>query len=290
MFQNNGAYPYLRTITTGPTKILNRLISWFGDSVINLPNGIDIIEFTGSGDTTADYVMLLLFVIIGLCFTVIWSLIDYKRTNYSALWYFLTVGIRFYIAFMLINYGMAKLLKSQFPYPHLGRLVQRYGESSPMGLAWTFLGFSFGYNIFMGIAEIASALLLFKRTMVLGAIITLMTTANVMAINFFYDVPVKITSSHLVMMTILLLIPNIKVLFQLFFKNESIQLKLIAHPKKFSKKRGKLIMISKFLFFLVFIYASIPRISYGLDKAKAYNNKPTIEGVYMIDQFTFNNN
>ena len=67
-----------------------------------------------------------------------------------------------------------------------------------MGLAWTFLGFSKGYNLFMGVAELMAGLLLFRRTVAIGAIITLMTTANVMAVNYFYDVPVKIVSTALV--------------------------------------------------------------------------------------------
>jgi hypothetical protein len=71
-----------------------------------------------------------------------------------------------------------------------------------MGLAWAFLGFSKGYILFMGLAEICAGLLLFRRTMTFGAIITLMTAMNVMAVNYFYDVPVKILSTHLVLMTL----------------------------------------------------------------------------------------
>ncbi|MGY0037489.1 hypothetical protein [Pedobacter sp. NJ-S-72] len=103
---------------------------------------------------------------------------------------------------MLIKYGMAKIIKLQFPFPSNYRMIQAYGDSSPMGLAWTFLGFSKGYNLFMGIAEVMGILLLFRRTLTIGAIIALMTTANVMAINYFYDVPVKILSTALVLMCI----------------------------------------------------------------------------------------
>jgi hypothetical protein len=81
------------------------------------------------------------------------------------------------------------------------------GIHRPWGLLGHSLGFSRGYNIFMGIAEIAAGLLLFRRTATAGAVITLMTTANVMAVNYFFDVPVKIVSTLLVVMTLMILGP-----------------------------------------------------------------------------------
>lgn len=42
----------------------------------------------------------------------------------------------------MVAYGMFKISPSQFPAPGLSRLVQPYGDSSPMGLLWTFMGVS----------------------------------------------------------------------------------------------------------------------------------------------------
>jgi hypothetical protein len=39
------------------------------------------------------------------------------------------------------------------------RLLKPYGESSPMGLLWTFMGYSTGYNLFTGGAEALGGLL-----------------------------------------------------------------------------------------------------------------------------------
>ena len=83
----------------------------------------------------------------------------------------------------------------------------------------------------MGIAEVAALFLLFRRTVTIGAIITLMTTANVMAVNYFYDVPVKIVSTALVMMTIFLLIPDLKRLFKFFFTGEAVSLPAMPAPE-----------------------------------------------------------
>ena len=192
IIQNNGAFPFWQLLMMYPTEWLHKFIPWVGRNIFNR----DITVFTnGSGDTTYDYVIVFSITSISLLASFLWTLIDRQQRDYSKLYYWLTVLIRFYVGLMLIDYGLVKVIKLQFPSPGLFRLTQAYGDSSPMGLAWTFLGFSEGYNFFMGIAEVAAVLLLFRRTMTAGAIITLMTTANVMAVNYFYDVPVKILST-----------------------------------------------------------------------------------------------
>src|SRR5690606_13107281 len=115
-----------------------------------------------------------------------------------------------------------------------------------------FLGFSKGYNLFMGLAEVAAGLLLFRRTMTFGAIITLMAAANVMAVNYFYDVPVKILSTALVAMTLFLLMRDAERLLRFFFTGQAVSLPVIPAPV-FQKKWmriGKIVLKS-----LVLAYA-----------------------------------
>src|SRR4029079_10973623 len=120
--------------------------------------------FTGSGDTTYDYIIIFCIFVVAVIGTLIWTAIDKNKKSYRELYYCLTIAVGFYVGLTLIGYGFAKIFKTQFPYPGLNRLLQPYGNSSPMGLAWTYLGFSTGYNLFMGVAEILDVLLLFKRT------------------------------------------------------------------------------------------------------------------------------
>jgi hypothetical protein len=73
----------------------------------------------------------------------------------------------------MIGYGAAKVISSQFPPPTLDRLMQPYGDSSPMGLLWTFMGASEPYTMFVGFAEMISGILLFPRkTSTLGALMS----------------------------------------------------------------------------------------------------------------------
>lgn len=261
----------------------HQLIPWIGKHLLHLP--YDIVTFTnGSGDTTYDYVLLLTLVSVSVFTTLVWSMLDRKNKNYTRLYYWLFTGIRYYLALTLISYGLVKVFKSQFPAPGLFRLTETYGESSPMGLAWTFLGFSKGYNIFMGILEISALLLLFRRTMTLGAIICLMATLNVMAINYFFDVPVKIISTSLVLMSVVLLLNDAVPLLKLFFTKEAVTLNVLAAPEINNKwlRNGKKVL--KVIILLLLVYSAYDAAQYE----KMYGDNAPASRLYGI--YTLQNN
>ncbi len=286
LFQNNGAFPYWYKIFKIPQGWINKFIPWVGANVYGVTNEISI-KLTGSGDTTFDNLVVLTAFLVAILVAVLWSVLDRKRSNYTKLYYWLTVAIRYYVGLMLISYGMVKVIQLQFPYPGPYRLMSTYAESSPMGLAWTFLGFSKGYNLFMGIAELLAGLLLFRRTMAFGAIITLMTAMNIMAVNYFYDIPVKILSTHLVLMTLFLLAKDIKKLFLFFFTSISTKLEIIKRPKL---KKGINLALNGFKILLigyVFIHGYVN----ALESEKQYGSKapkPDLYGVYEVTNFVIN--
>lgn len=284
---NNRTFPFWDIIFEYPTQLLQKLIPWIGKYVLSLP--YDITTFTnGSGDTTYDFVIVLTIATLSIFGTITWSFLDKRSTDYKTLYYWLTVAIRFYVGLMLIQYGMVKILKLQFPSPNFSVLNQTYGESSPMRLAWTFFGFSEGYNLFVGVAEISAILLLFRRTLTLGAIITLMTTLNIMAVNYFYDIPVKIISTALVTMTLFLLLNNVHQLWKFFLTDQAISLTVIQAPVI----KNKWLRISKLSFkglligyYLIFGYIDL------LNATKEYGEnapRPKLYGMYTVDLFIKN--
>lgn len=284
--QNNGAYPLWVVLTKYVHDLLHIFIPWLAKHVYHVP--YDITVFTnGSGDTTYDYLIVLTILIVAIIGIFIWSLADRRRKQYNTLYYWLTTAMRFYVGLMLINYGLAKVVKLQFPSPDFFRLTQTYGDSSPMGLAWTFLGFSKGYNFFMGFAELAAILLLFRRTMTVGAIITLMTTSSVMAINYFYDVPVKILSTMLVVMTMFLLLNDAGVLIRFFFKGEKVSLPVIKVPES----RKQWMRITKLSFkFLIIGFVLIVGFIQMKQYEKQYGEnapKPRLFGFYTVESFMY---
>ncbi|MBF5046417.1 hypothetical protein FGE12_28645 [Aggregicoccus sp. 17bor-14] len=170
---------------------------------------------SGSGDRLFDWVWNLSVLLLALLATLAWSLVDERRRDapraYPRAAAFLRVYLRYALATILLGYGLVKVFALQMPAPDVARLTSTYGESSPMGLLWTFIGASTGYQMFCGAAEtLAGLLLLFRRTTLLGALLAAGAMANVVALNYFYDVPVKLYSSNLLLFSLLLVLPDLR--------------------------------------------------------------------------------
>jgi uncharacterized membrane protein YphA (DoxX/SURF4 family) len=171
----------------------------------------------GSGDTTFNYVQLLCFAVLAAAVTVVWSLLDRRRVSYTRLHEWLRVYIRFALGATMVSYGAVKVIQSQFPPPSLDRLLQPFGDASPMGILWTFMGVSAAYNVFTGAGEmLGGILLMIRRTTLLGALVSTAVLANIVALNFFYDVPVKLYSLHLLAMAAFLAAPDLRRMIEFF--------------------------------------------------------------------------
>jgi hypothetical protein len=87
--------------------------------------------------------------------------------------------------------------------------VEPFGNFSPMGVLWYSIGASPAYEIFFGVAEVLSGLLVIvPQTATLGALLCLMDAIQVFAFNMTYDIPVKLFSFHLILMTLFVLAPE----------------------------------------------------------------------------------
>lgn len=215
--------------TLGLTKIVeapwHALCPWVAVHVFHLKGAVTQYHPTGSGDTTLDYVMVFSFAVMAAAGALVWSLLDRRRPNYRTLYAWLRLLVRFTLAFTLLSYGFAKIYPLQFMPPFLTQLTQTYGESSPMGILWTFMGASTAYTRFCGLAEVTGGvLLLFRRTTTAGALVATAAMLNVVVLNFCYDVPVKLYSTHLVLMSVFLLLPDARALAHFFFLRRPAQL------------------------------------------------------------------
>lgn len=286
VFCFNGAFPFLYYLQTFTTAALQQFIPWFATKFLNPADPI-VTSVNGSGDTIYHYVLLLCIFILSVFGTLIWSAIDYKRKSHEQLFCWLTVVLRFYVGLMLVVYGLAKLNDGQFPALNSYRLLSTYGDSSPMGLAWSFLSYSKGYKWFMCFAELMGILLFFRRTATIGAFLCLMTTANIMSVNYFFDIPVKILSTALMLMCLTILSPNIIQLFRFFFKGEKVRLNFLKAPLF----KARWMRISKLVlkYAVILLYAGLP-IFMAL-KLEWFNSKPTdsaaINGIFDIEDVTW---
>jgi hypothetical protein len=162
-----------------------------------------------SGDTTWDYVTLLLVAIVATLGTIAWSIVDRRRPAYPVLAARALVVLRYVVAYAMVSYGFAKITRAQFPAPNAVRLDEPVGDMSPMGLLWTFMGGSGPYTVFAGFAEtFGGLLLLWRRTAFLGAVVAIAVMTNVVLLNFCYDVPIKLYSCQLLAMAIAIALPD----------------------------------------------------------------------------------
>lgn len=202
-----GALPKTEAFAAVLNQPLEWLVGWFATAILGLPEPST--AQTGAGDTTFAYVALLVYAIVASLATLAWSLADRRRVAYPRLAAGARIALRYWLAFTLLQYGFAKLVGGQFPPPGPGRLDERVGEMSPMGMLWTFMGASSAYTKFGGLAELVPGLLLlWRRTAALGALCAIAVMTNVVVLNFCYDVPVKLFSLELLVAAVLVALPD----------------------------------------------------------------------------------
>lgn len=172
---------------------------------------------TGSGDRVYDWVELACIAVLAILGTMLWSVLDRKRESYPKLYTWFRVFARFSLAATMLTYGAIKAIPVQMPFPNLVRLLERYGDLSPMGVLWASIGSSPAYEMFAGCAELlGGTLLIFPRTTTLGALVCLADATEVFLLNMTYDVPVKLLSFHMILLSIFLLAPEAKRLANFF--------------------------------------------------------------------------
>lgn len=95
---------------------------------------------------------------------------------------------RYFVAFWMFGYGFAKIFRSQF-VSLLHELDTPFGDLSGFALVWGFFGYSDTYRLFIAAAEIAgAALLLYRRTTPLGALLLFGMLGNIVLIDIFYSI------------------------------------------------------------------------------------------------------
>jgi uncharacterized membrane protein YphA (DoxX/SURF4 family) len=269
------------------TVISEDLYPWVGSAILHLEEPITVFP-NGSGDTTYNYVELLFCFVVGIFGATIWSLFNKKEKGYDTLFHYFLVCCRYYVAASLIGYGYAKVFNGQFGPPTLWKLIQPYGESSPMGLAWTFIGASKAYTMFSGFAElIGGILLLFRRTSIIGALVGFIVMFNVMMMNFCYDIPVKLYSTQLLLLSFIIMYFTGHNLKLVLFKNSPTSSAI--YKPSFTKKWLKITRIalkSVVVFYLV-VFSCYEQYA-AMSEYGALAPKPPLYGIYKPTQFIKN--
>src|SRR5262249_11374074 len=122
----------------------------------------------------------------------------------------------------MFEYGMTKIIPTQFRSPSLNVLVTPAGDLSLETLLWTSIGAAPAYQIFTGCVEtLGGILLLAPRTTLLGALISFAALTHVFVLNMTYDIGLKLISFHLILLALFLLAPDFSRLANLLVRNQS---------------------------------------------------------------------
>lgn len=142
---------------------------------------------------------------------------------------------RFGLAGIMFSYAWGKLLPEQFnggriPLP---LLLWRLGDFTPQHLLWTLMGYSRPYAIFAGAGEmLGSIFLCFRRTTTAGALVLIAVLANVVAMNFAYDVPVKIDAVNFLLIAIFIAAPEARRIARAIFESSPQRARLLPYLER----------------------------------------------------------
>jgi hypothetical protein len=201
---------------------LRHITFWTATHIFRIKHDL-VYTGSGSGDKTFDWVLAFCLIVIAALITCVWSVLDRRRENYVVFHKWFRLATRFMLASEMFLYGLAKAIPLQMPFPFLTRLLEPYGNFSPMAVLWSSIGASPSYEIFAGCAEmLGGILLLTPRTTSLGALICLADMIQVFMLNMTYDVPVKLFSFHLILFSLFLLAPETNRLIGFFFTDRAI--------------------------------------------------------------------
>lgn len=277
--------PYTTSLVTWLTGKIQSIPVWFANTFM----GIEITVFpNGSGDTTYNYVEVLVFFILAVVGCIIWSVIDRKRNSYHRLLRFFKIYVSYYVAAYMLSYGLSKVFYLQFSEPSFYELFRNYADSSPMGIAWTFMGASKTYTMFSGFAEVIGGFLLFfRRTRTFGALVVFAVMFNVFMMNMSYDIPVKLFSFHLMIKAIFIAALDYKRIMNLIVLKKAKEFSNEITPLFLNKRWGITATVVKYVFI---VYAFYSYTSGNMVYIEQRNGpKPFFYGVYDTETFVKNN-
>ena len=215
-------FPFVDFTELGTLRYPRAVVEWVAKHFFRVTAQL-VVTDSGSGDKTFDWVQTFCILILAIVGTAVWSLLRRGPKNYSKLYAWFRVFIRFSLAATMLTYALFKVVPLQMNFPRLARLLEPYGNFSPMGVLWASIGASKAYEIITGCAELAGGIFLFSpRTTTFGALICLADTIEVFSLNMTYDVPVKLFAFHLILLAVFLLAPDARRLANVFFLNRPV--------------------------------------------------------------------
>lgn len=264
---------------------MRQITSWYATRLFGVTEPL---VYTGtSGDTIFYWVQTFWTLLFAAIATAVWSELDRRREHYSTLHKWFRLFVRLGLAAQMFYYGMAKIIPTQFRPPSLVTLVEPVGNLSLTDLLWTFIGASTPYQVFTGFAElVAGLLLLAPRTTTLGATIALLDMIQVFLLNMTYDFGLKQISFHLILLSVLLLAPDLPRLANLLLLNRAAGPSTEA-PLFRTRRANRIAIVVQLIvgLYLVGVHSHISW-KYWNEEGGPGGPKSALYGIWDVDQLT----
>lgn len=240
----------------------------------------------------ANWVFAALIALVG---TGIWSWLQRHRTvDYTTLYYWLRVLVRYRLAVGIIAYGFIKIFPLQSPWPSISNLNTAYGDFNRWKLFALSLGIVPSYESFLGFVEvILGLLLLYRKTAPLSAFIILVFTGNVFVSNIAYEGGETVYSLYLISLALFLLSFDLQRIIRLLILQKP------TSPNRFQpsfllpwQQYGRLALKTVFILFFVVLYGVKTGTGYYADRYQYPTSKGlsvASPGIYHVKEFRINN-
>ena len=266
--------------------LFRAVVPWVGRRVLHLGGEVSSAP-TGSGDRTFDYVQVLCMAALAAGGALLWTVAARRRRQEWRLREGLRIYLRYTLGFVLLAHGMSIVFGVQFPFPAIDRLQERVGDSSPMALLWTFMGYSRTYTMFLGVPEALSGLLLFfRRTTTLGALAAIAVSSHAIVLDFSYDVPQKLAALHLLLMSAWLLAPEVRRLADGLVLDRPTVPADVAPP--FAGRRARMVRPAVKALVVGWALCAVTAQSYARQRQLRLAPRPELYGVYDVEDFVRN--
>lgn len=278
------SFEILPDITGAIGGALDPLIDWLARGVFGLEENTYTTNLLS--DTTGVYVLAFLWLVVSAILALIWQFwLQRKIVLEKWTFWFMQIA-RYHLIIHLIQFGFNKVFKYQFYFPEPNTLYTTIGNSSRDILFWSTMGSSYEYTVFSGAMELLAALLLlFRRTRLAGALLAMGIMLNVVMINFSFDISVKFLSSFLLLLSVMLVMPDSRRLWDFFFTQNTVEHHKSWEPQFVLNRSlfyglGKALIIGFIVVDALFPYVEIGNFN---DDVGA---KPYLHGAYEVEEFS----
>lgn len=173
--------------------------------------GVDVrLDDVSGGETLFFWIQWFWVLAAAVAIAAVWTLLA-RRRGYATWLPWCRLAVRVSLAASLIEYGMTKVIPTQFPTPPLSALVTPVGDMTLSALLWTTIGSAPAYEIITGCVEVlAGVLILLPWTVTLGALLGLVSLLQVLLLNLTFDIGVKLVTTHLIALAVILITPMVR--------------------------------------------------------------------------------